>query len=253
MTYCVGAKLNDGLVFLSDSRTNAGVDNISKTKKMTIFRSSKDRTFVLLSAGNLAITQSVKELLSEKKIEKRLWVAENLYKVAEIIGDCIRAVKKRDGISLKKEGVEFDCSFILGGQIKDHEVRLFKLYSAGNFIEAEADCLYFQIGETKYGKPILDRVLTSEISLESAAKCILLSMDSTLRSNISVGLPLDLFIFDKNNPKSFKYKFIDEKNSFFIKLKESWSQHLKKGFSKIDSFDWNQQDLPIKNIINEKL
>ncbi len=252
MTYCVGAKLNGGLVFLSDSRTNAGVDNVSKTKKMTIFRSSNDRTFVLLSAGNLAITQSVKELLSEKGVEKKLWNSENLYKIAEIIGDCIRAVKKRDGMSLQKEGVKFDCSFILGGQIKDHEARLFKIYSAGNFIEAEADCLYFQIGETKYGKPILDRVLTTEISLESATKCVLLSMDSTLRSNVSVGLPLDLFIFDKNNPDLFKYKYIDEKNSFFIKLKESWNEHLEEGFNKIDNFDWNQQDLPINKILIEK-
>ncbi len=143
MTYCIAAKLNSGLVFLSDSRTNAGVDDISLARKMIIFKRENEKLFVLLCAGNLAVTQSVKALLTDTKASKQLSSVTSMYQVAEIVGNCIRAVKKRDGQALDREGVEFNCSFLLGGKMLDEKVRLFKLYSAGNFIEAEGNSLYF--------------------------------------------------------------------------------------------------------------
>tara|TARA_A100001011_G_C14223375_1_gene805444 strand:- start:77 stop:838 length:762 start_codon:yes stop_codon:yes gene_type:complete len=249
MTYCVAVKLNSGVLFLSDSRTNAGMDDISISKKMLIFKKRLDRTIVILSAGNLAITQSVRTLLNTTQSRKKLWNATSMYQIAEIIGNSIREVKKRDGAALEEAGIEFTCSFILGGQIVGEDARLFKIYSAGNFIEAERDCNYFQIGEVKYGKPILDRVLSPDMSLESAAKCALLSMDSTLRSNISVGLPLDLFLYDVNEPELIKYKFIDQNNLYFLRMKESWSKHLKKGFDEIESFEWDPENISFNEII----
>ena len=255
MTYCLGIKVDEGLVFASDSRTNAGLDDFSIHTKMFTYGVG-DRAIVILTSGNLSTSQAVFHSLNTDLNsafpEKSLNTCVDMEDVAAYVGSLsVKISKNYDQSNLST--VNFSSYFIVGGQIKNQEQKIFLVYPEGNYIGSSENNPFFQLGETKYGKPILDRVLTTEISLESAAKCILLSMDSTLRSNISVGLPLDLFIFDKKNPESFKYKFIDEKNSFFIKLKESWSQHLKKGFSKIDSFDWNQQDLPIKNIINEKL
>ncbi|OUV04073.1 MAG: hypothetical protein CBC42_01385 [Betaproteobacteria bacterium TMED82] len=248
MTYCIASKLNSGLVFLSDSRTNAGVDDIATHRKMTVLRKDK-RTFILLSAGNLAITQSVRAQLNDSKVSKQLWGVGSMYQAAEIIGRCIRSVKKRDGQALDREGVEFNCSFILGGQILGEDIRLFKIYSAGNFIEAEGDSIYFQIGETKYGKPILDRVLSPEISLDAAAKCMLLSMDSTLMSNLSVGLPLDLLVYEESYPGQIRYRYLDENDAYFSQLKENWSLHLKRGFDQLDRFDWDKaKKIDIKRI-----
>ena len=238
MTYCVAAKISEGLVFLSDSRTNAGVDDISITKKMTIYKKKNDRTIFILCAGNLAITQSVKTLLIDSK-GKRFWEASSLYTVAEVVGNCIREVRKRDGKHLSQAGLDFNCSFIVGGHILGEEPRLFKIYSAGNFIESDEDSLYFQIGESKYGKPILDRVLTNDISLEAAAKCMLLSMDSTIRSNISVGLPLDMCLYEKESPNSFKHKHLNKKDKCYEKLKSIWSTHLKEGFNKLENIEWD--------------
>ncbi|RZI98991.1 MAG: peptidase, partial [Haliea sp.] len=169
MTYCVGIKLNAGLVFLSDSRTNAGVDHISTFRKMIVYERTGDRFMVLLSAGNLSISQSVRELLqveqlkeSEEREAITIWNAKSMFDVARVLGQTVRRVYDRDAESLKYAGVEFNVSLILGGQVRGEGMRLFHVYSAGNFIEATPETPYFQIGESKYGKPVLDRVITPD-------------------------------------------------------------------------------------------
>jgi len=203
MTYCVAMRLNAGLVFLSDSRTNAGMDQISTFRKMSVYEKAGERVLVVLTAGNLAITQAVKQLLGNETIEGSdgepctIWTAKSLFDVARIVGSAVRKVHARDAESLKKHGIDFNCSLIVGGQIKGETMRLFNVYAAGNFVEAGIDGVcYFQIGESKYGKPVIDRVVTPQTPLQEAAKCALISMDSTLKSNLSVGLPLDLMVYE---------------------------------------------------------
>ena len=200
MTYCCAVKLNAGLVFLSDSRTNAGLDQISSFRKMMVYEKAGDRFMVLLSAGNLSISQSVREILQNEQIKDgdsgeaiTIWNAKSMFDAARVLGSAVRHVHERDGAALKRSGVDFNVSMVFGGQIKGEGMRLFQVYSAGNFIEATSETPYFQVGESKYGKPVLDRVLTPETPLDEAAKCALVSMDSTLKSNLSVGLPLDLW------------------------------------------------------------
>jgi putative proteasome-type protease len=185
MTYCVGVQVDEGLVFLSDSRTNAGVDQVSTFRKMTLFEMPGERVLVLLSAGNLAATQSVAGLLRErvKTAQGGLLSAKTMFDIARLVGEAIRDIQRRDAEALKENGIEFNPTFIVGGQIGGEPPRLFQVYSAGNFIETTADTRYFQIGEAKYGKPIIDRVVKAETSLAAAAKCALISMDSTIRSN----------------------------------------------------------------------
>ena len=200
MTYCVGMRLNSGLVFLSDSRTNAGVDHIGSFRKMTLFENPGDRIMVLLTAGNLSISQSIRQTIAEYLTPDgtSIWTASSMYEAAQIVGDSIRSVHKRDAASLEQFGIDFNVSLVFGGQIRGERCRLFQMYSAGNFIESHDENPYFQIGESKYGKPIIDRVITPDTPLDEAAKCALISMDSTLRSNISVGFPLDLLLYDEN-------------------------------------------------------
>ena len=240
MTYCVGLCLKDGLVFLSDTRTNAGVDQIGTFRKMTLFQKDKDRFFALMSAGNLAITQSVKEILLQGQLinGKNLWTAKNSYEAAVVIGSAIKQVYDRDHESLTKAGLDFNCNMIFGGQVKGEKPRLFNIYSAGNFIEATVETPYFQIGEAKYGKPILDRVITQATPLKEAAKCALISMDSTLKSNISVGLPLDLLIYPKNDLRTDHLMVIDEKNEYFKMIHETWGKRLRQVFSEIEDPVW---------------
>ena len=208
MTYCVGIKLNAGLVFLSDSRTNAGVDHISTFRKMIVYEQPGDRFMVLLSAGNLSISQSVREILQIEELRETredgeeppitIWNAKSMFDAARVLGSAVRHVYDRDAEALKHAGLEFNVSFIFGGQVKGEGMRLFLVYSAGNFIEATTETPYFQVGESKYGKPVLDRVLTPDTPLDEAAKCALVSMDSTMKSNLSVGLPLDLVVYEAN-------------------------------------------------------
>jgi predicted proteasome-type protease len=189
MTYCVGLCLKDGLVFLSDTRTNAGVDQIGTFRKMALFQKDQNRFFALMSAGNLAVSQAVKEILLQGQMfdGMNLWNAQSTHDAAVVIGEAVKQVYERDHEALEKAGLEFNCNFIFGGQIKGERPRLFNIYSAGNFIEATPETCYFQIGESKYGKPILDRVITFDTPLNLATKCALISMDSTLKSNISIG------------------------------------------------------------------
>ncbi|MDX9699985.1 MAG: proteasome-type protease [Rhodocyclaceae bacterium] len=241
MTYCVAMCLDEGLVCLSDSRTNAGVDHINTFRKMTVFERTGDRVLVLMSAGNLAITQAVISMLREHATAQdrdSLWHAPTLFECARVVGDTLRKVHHRDDAALKAFGVDFNASFILCGQIGEEAPRLFNIYSAGNFIEASEDTPYFQIGESKYGKPIIDRVINRSTSLDEAAKCALISMDSTIRSNLSVGLPLDLLLYRRDSLKVACHVSIDGDNPYFQMIHNEWGASLRKVFSDLPDPDW---------------
>ena len=242
MTYCVAMLLDTGLVFLSDSRTNAGVDQISTFRKATVFQKSGDRVLVLQSAGNLAITQTVVSILRDAidagGSKPNLLNVSNLFEAARCVGDALRDLHKRDAGALKEFGVDFNASLTLGGQIKGEAPRLFSIYNAGNFIEATADTSYFQIGESKYGKPIIDRVLRRTSSLNEAVKCALVSMDSTIQSNLSVGLPLDLVIVRRDRFAVARHMNIDAKNEYFSGIRSRWSEALREAFAQLPDPDW---------------
>ncbi len=199
MTYCVAMSLEAGMLFASDSRTNAGVDQIARFSKMRIIAQDGERVIVTLSSGNLSITQNALNTLEERARagdnSLNLCNAESMFDVARLIGDSLREAKSRDGPFLMQSNIDSSASFLVGGQIRGEPPRLFNVYSEGNFIEATADTCYFQSGETKYGKPIIDRVITRRASLVDATKCTMVSFDSTMRSNISVGLPIDLVVY----------------------------------------------------------
>jgi len=242
MTYCVGLLVDTGLVLLSDSRTNAGVDQINTFRKMATFQRANDRVLVLLSAGNLAITQAVINLLHEVPEDPdqpaRIYRASNMFNVARVIGDALREIHARDAEMLKEQGHEFNATFILGGQVNGEEPRLFHIYSAGNFIESSIDTPYFQIGESKYGKPIIDRVITRSSSLAHAAKCALVSMDSTIRSNLSVGPPLDLAIIRRDEFRLATHISIDLDNDYFKMIRTRWGFALQEVFSQLPNPNW---------------
>jgi putative proteasome-type protease len=245
MTYCIGVKLDAGMVFLSDSRTNAGLDRISTFRKMMIYEKPDDRFMTLLTAGNLSIAQSVREILQVEAVDNpggepiTIWNATSMYDAARVLGSAVRRVQQQDGPSLAAAGIEFTATMIFGGQIKGEAMRLFLIYSAGNFIEATRETCFFQAGESKYGKPILDRMLTPATSLAEAAKCALVSMDSTMKSNLSVGLPLDLLVYEDNQFQTKKVVCIDEKNPYFQSIRTTWGQLLKQAFGSIDDPQWN--------------
>ena len=249
MTYCVGIRLDAGLVFLSDSRTNAGLDAISTFRKMMIYERAGDRFMVMLSAGNLSISQSVREILQVEKIDRgeheaplTIWNATSMFDAARVLGSAVRRIHAEDGPSLKAAGVDFNASMILGGQIKGEAMRMFLVYSAGNFIEATRETTYFQIGESKYGKPVLDRMITPRTSLEQAAKCALVSMDSTLKSNLSVGLPLDLLVYEEGRFATDRVVCIDEHNPYFHMVRSTWGQRLREVFEGIEDPHWGGGD-----------
>jgi putative proteasome-type protease len=245
MTYCVGIRLNAGLVFLSDSRTNAGLDAISTFRKMMIYEQAGDRFMVMLSAGNLSISQSVREVLQVEKIANpggeplTIWNAPSMFDAVRVLGAAVRRVYEQDGPALKAAGVDFNASMIFGGQIKGEAMRLFLVYSAGNFIEATRETCFFQVGESKYGKPILDRVLTPTTQLDEAAKCALVSMDSTLKSNLSVGLPLDLVVYREGTFRCDEHVCIDEHNPYFKMIRDTWGQRLREVFEGIEDPCWD--------------
>ena len=245
MTYCVGIKLAAGLVFLSDSRTNAGLDAISTFRKMMIYEKPGDRFMVMLSAGNLSTSQSVREILQVEKIDNgdekpiTIWNAKSMFDATRVLGAAVRRVYSQDGPSLRAAGIDFNASMIFGGQIAGEAMRLFLVYSAGNFIEATRETCFFQIGESKYGKPILDRVLTPATQLDEAAKCALVSMDSTLKSNLSVGLPLDLMVYRAGALRSDEHVCIDERNPYFQMIHTTWGQRLREVFEGIEDPCWD--------------
>ena len=244
MTYCVGIKLDAGLVFMSDSRTNAGLDQISTYRKMMVYERPGDRFMVMLSAGNLSISQSVREILQVEKIEDRdgspitIWNAKSMFDAVRVLGNAVRRVHDQDGAALATAGVDFNATMIFGGQIAGEAMRLFLVYSAGNFIEATRETCYFQVGESKYGKPVLDRMITPGTPLDEAAKCALVSMDSTLKSNLSVGLPLDLLVYAADSFKTEQIVCIDEHNPYFAMIRGTWGQRLRQVFESIEDPQW---------------
>ncbi len=237
MTYCVAIKLDAGLVLLSDTRTNAGLDNISRYGKMFTWEVPGDRAIALLTAGNLSITQGVITRL-EKRIEQCVQEPEtetilncgSLFRVAQIVGEIMREVQQRHRQGMEMEGQAFDASVLVAGQRKGGSMRLFLVYAAGNFIEATPDSPFFQLGEHKYGKPILDRVITPQTPLGKAKLAACVSMDSTLRSNLSVGMPLDLAIIETDSLAITERRRIEPDDQEFNELSDAWSKALNSAF-----------------------
>jgi len=196
---------------------------------------------VMMTAGNLSISQSVRQLVNEfvSSGGYTLWNAPTMYEAARVLGEAVRTVHQRDAKALGDFNIDFNISLIFGGQIRGERCRLFQVYAAGNFIESHNENTYFQIGEAKYGKPIIDRVVTPATSLDAAAKCALISMDSTLRSNISVGLPLDLLVYENNSLCVARFVTIDERNSYFQMIRSTWGQQLKLVFDGIEAPQWD--------------
>lgn len=252
MTYCVAMRVQSGLCFLSDSRTNAGVDQIATFRKMNVFENPGERVMVMMSAGNLSITQSVRQAITEivTPLGKTIWTVESMFEAAQIVGEAVRKVHERDAASLQEFGIEFNVRLIFGGQIRGERHRLFQIYSAGNFIETHDENTYFQIGEAKYGKPIIDRVLRPSTSLDEAAKCALISMDSTLRSNISVGLPLDLLVYQADSFGVTRFVTIDEKNQYFSMIRDGWGDQLKRVFDSLSNPVWDAPLAMAPNVLS---
>ncbi|MFN4142360.1 peptidase [Aestuariivirga sp.] len=243
MTYCVGLLLDEGLVMAADTRTNAGVDNVGKFKKLYTWEKPGHAVFVLLTAGNLAITQAVVSLLNEGAerkgagAEQNLFAARTMFQAARIVGRAVREVKAIDAEFLHAQGDAFAASFIFGGQIGKERPRLFNVYAAGNFIEATVDTPFFQIGEHKYGKPILDRVARKDMKLGDAAKMVLLSFDSTLRSNLSVGLPIDMLTYEAGSLRIEHTRRFGLDDPYFQRLSLAWSKALRTAFTEIEALD----------------
>lgn len=238
MTYCVGLLLNDGMVLLSDTRTNAGLDNISTYRKMFHFEDPGERVITIMTAGSLSVTQTtiarLREAIDgpEADSETSIMLAPTMLKVAEIVGNMLAEV--RGEIDEKLSAMQgASASMIVAGQRKGGAMRLFLIYPEGNFIEATEDTPFLQIGEHKYGKPILDRVVKPSTSLQDAQKAVLLSMDSTLRSNLSVGMPLDLCVIEKDACKVTLKRRIEAGDEQFRAMSEAWSRALRDGFSTI--------------------
>jgi putative proteasome-type protease len=242
MTYCLGLDLEDGLVLLSDTRTNAGVDHVSTFSKMHVVEIPGERVITLLSAGNLAVTQAVVNLVNEG-IERTtgletLASVPSMFRAAQLVGEAIRRVYVKDGEAMQAQNVAFDVSFLLGGQIKGRNLRLFQLYSAGNFIEATPDTPYLQIGEHKYGKPILDRVVRADMALEDGVKVVLISMDSTLRSNLSVGLPIDLLVYRRDSLRVGLRRRLTEEDAYLRLVRDGWSSALREAYQRLPRPGW---------------
>ena len=242
MTYCVAMSLDAGMIFASDSRTNAGVDQVGKFSKMRVFAREGDRIVVTLSSGNLSMTQSALNILEQRARSgdnaQQLWNATSMFDVARLVGDALREVKTRDGPYLLQNNIESHANFIVGGQLRGEPPRLFEVYSEGNFIEATPDTCYFQIGESKYGKPVIDRVVTRATGLQEATKCTIVSFDSTMRSNISVGLPIDLAVYETDSLKLKLQKRIEESDAYFRMIHTQWGEGLRRVFAELPNPDW---------------
>ncbi|MFH1805833.1 MAG: proteasome-type protease [Pseudomonadota bacterium] len=237
MTYCVGLMLDEGLVFLSDTRTNAGLDNISRYRKMFTWEKPGDRAIAMMTAGNLAITQAVMSILQEAIDDPEvaegdcLMTAPTMFRVAELVGEAMQSVQHKYHDTLEQHKESSSATIMVGGQRAGGAQRLFLIYAAGNFIEATEDTPYLQIGEHKYGKPILDRVITTDTPIADGIKAALLSMDSTLRSNLSVGMPLDMAVLPEGQCKFSERTRIEADNTRFRALSDAWSQALRDAFS----------------------
>ena len=246
MSYGLGIKVEEGLIFAADNRTNAGIDQVSASRKMHVFERAGERFLVLITAGNLSITQAlIHRLTSEVDAAKRsaknesaLLKAPNLFACAEVVGHALREIERNEAAPLARHGVPFDVSLILGGQIKGEKPKLFLIYPPGNFIEASDETPYVQIGERKYGKPILDRTLTFQTPLATAAKSALLSYDATIRSNASVGLPIDLMAYVKNSFGGVVERRMAADDPYLRALRNKWGESLTQAFAAMPEPDW---------------
>jgi putative proteasome-type protease len=242
MTYCVGVNLKAGLVFASDSRTNAGVDNVARFAKMRVFAREGDRVIVTLSAGNLSLTQNV---LSTLELAARndpqalgLWTATSMFEIARLLGDMVREVRERDEKYLRAENIDASASFIVGGQIKGEAPRLFHVYTEGNCIESSEDTPYMQIGEIKYGKPVFDRIIARDTSLADAVKCTIVSFDSTMRSNLSVGAPIDLLVYEKDALRVKIQRRLGDDDAYLATIRNEWDAGLLNAFDALPASPW---------------
>ncbi len=241
MTYCVALLLDEGLVLASDTRTNAGVDQVAIFPKMHHFEVPGERIITLLTAGNLAITQLVVNRLREaidRDEGDHINNVSSLFHVASLVGDEVRFAFERDAEHLKNHNADFSASIIVAGQIKGEKPRLFNVYNAGNFIEPSQETPYFQIGETKYGKPIIDRVIKHDTEMMDAVKCVLISFDSTIRSNISVAAPIDLMLYRKDTFHGNCLQRITENDAYYAVVRKGWSEGLKEVFHQLPNPDW---------------
>ncbi len=241
MTYCVATMIDAGIVFASDSRTNAGVDNISTFRKMKTFENPGERALVIVNSGNLAVTQATMNHLEQavqRNTEPHLMSVYSMYDVAELVGAALRDVSHRDGPFLMENNVDGSANFIVGGQIAGERQRLFMVYAEGNFIEATPETRYFQIGEVKYGKPIIDRVITGETSMDDAIKCVLVSFDSTMRSNLSVGMPIDLACYNRETLRLGRSHRFDDQDPYMRRLSHSWGEGVRIAFARLPNLEW---------------
>jgi putative proteasome-type protease len=243
VSYCVAMQLNNGLIFMSDTRTNAGVDNISQFCKLFTFEKKNERFITLLAAGNLATTQSVISLLEERNKAPTdrgpsIMETPSMFQVARLVGDTLREVIQRNSDVGQKADATFHATFIVGGQIDGSEPRLFLIYPEGNFIEASRDTPYFQIGETKYGRPIMLRAYDAEMSWEAAIKLLLISFDSTVKANLSVGLPLDMLAYQKDSFESMYQDRITSEDPYFLSVSNGWGEALKSAFDQLPDFNF---------------
>ena len=240
MTYCVGVKLDTGLIFASDSRTHAGVDNYATFCKMTVFERPADRVLVLLSSGDLAATQAVIGVLRRRGEAEpiNIWTVTSMFDVANLVADAMRDIERRDGPYLDNSGIRFNASFLLGGQIGTEEMRLFRIYAEGNFIEAGRDTNFLQTGEAKYGKPILDLAVTPSATLDDATKCVLVSFDSTMLSNLSVGMPIDLLCYARDSLEVTMQRRFDTGDAYFEELKQRWIAGTRQVFHELPGLEW---------------
>lgn len=242
MTYCVGVLLESGVVLASDSRTHAGVDNFAQFCKMSVFERAGERAVVLLSSGNLAGTQAVISTLKQRADasgeQPNVWTAKTMFDFVTLVADAVRDIGDRDRAHLEKNDLRFDASFIIGGQIRGEPPRLFRTYAEGNFIEAGRDTPFFQTGEAKYGKPILDRVIRPDTTLADASKCVLVSFDSTMRSNLSVAMPIDLVEYSSGSLKLDRKRRFDAGDPEFATMSQAWSEGVRSVFRGLPEVKW---------------
>ena len=242
MTYCVGVQLNAGLVFASDTRTSAGVDDVRSHNKMHVFEFPGDRVLVTLSAGNLATTHAilaqVKRDLENAEAPASLKSVKSMYDAAEYLGAVSTRAQKDSAAQSQYAGVDLRVTLILGGQINGGPPALYLIYPEGNCIESSPETPYLQLGESKYGKPILDRIIRPDVSLEDAARCVLVSIDSTMKSNVSVGPPIDLAMVRRDELAIGRKVRFDLDTPYFARLREAWGRHIAEALRNLPKFDW---------------
>ena len=245
MTYCVGLLLRKGLVMVGDTRTNAGVDNIATFRKLQIFEVPGERVVAIATAGNLAVTQAVVNHMLEglpgpEGDVQTLYTVPSMFEMAQFAGRAVRTVRERDADALAQDGGGFDCAMLVGGQIGERRLRLFMVYRAGNFLETTEDTPFLQIGEHKYGKPIIDRSVTFDTPLNEALKIALISMDSTIRSNLAVGMPLDAMVLPRDALTCSVNVRITDADPYFGYVRDSWSNALRDAHLSIPNPPYSQ-------------